>query len=255
MKQRYILVILYCIFAVDFYANQNQSSGGESINSPLPYVVEIYNEPIFKIRNANDCHQKSHSESNPIINVNSDMSKMLSDALHDQGTACKGFVVDCFTWVNNNKIQSACITLLAIYSFVACQTYRLNRIIHDESSWMNWKSCKSIDDFLAISQKELERELVHAIQARYVHPVNPTDFIYSMVQFSTAIENEIEVMEQQIMLYQLIETSCTSKIFFIDATDLAKLQDKFRKLNFIKHIFISWCADYKIEQSFRITSH
>ena len=246
MKQPYIVAILYFICAVDLHANQNQS---------LPYIIEIHNEPVFKVSNANNSHQRSHSESNPVIDVNSGMSKMLSDALYDQGTACKGLAADCLTWVNNNKIQATCITLLAMYSCVACQTYRLNRIINDESSWMNWKSCKSIDDFLAISQKELERELVHAIQARYVHPVNPTDFIYSMVQFSTAIHNEIDVMEQQIMLYQLIEMSCTSKIFFIDATDLARLQDKFRKLNFIKHIFISWCADYKIEQSFRINSN
>jgi len=248
MNKQYIIIIFLYMSAMSLCANQNQSSDQNIKHSLQPIVIEIYNDPIVKTRNENNSHHHSFIESNPIINTHSNLNKMIFDTLQDQQKKWQGSLTDILTWIHNNKIKSICIGGVSMYSYILYQIHRSNQIINDQSSWVNWKNFMTIDDLFVIAEKELERELIHAIQSRYVHPVNPTDSIYSMVQFSKTIQQEIELLHQQITLYQWIETIHASKLFFIDIADLIKLHDKYKKLNFIKHIFISWCATCKIEK-------
>lgn len=255
MKKQYIMIFSCFISVCNVYGTEKQFSSERTIGYPEPIIIEIHNAPIVNARNVNNSYQNSIMESNPIIDINSGMSKAFFDAMQDQKKACNGLIVDCVRWIQNNKIKSVCISGLSIYSYIMYQIYRAKQIINDQTSWIHWKSSMSVDDLFMISQKELEHELIHAIQSRYVHSINPTDSIYSLVEFSKDLQQEFEILQQQIIVYQWIESLGASNLFFIQAVDCALLQEKYKKLNFIKHIFISWCADYKIEQNFRSDEH
>jgi hypothetical protein len=127
--------------------------------------------------------------------------------------------------------------------------HRTNLIFNDVNSWSNWQSGRSLDDLFAMSHQKLESDLLFEIQTRYVHPCNPTDFIYSIVQSSTSLNTELEILHEQISRYKWLETFQCMPLFFIHKNELEALQEKHRKLSFMKHIFASWCANYKINKN------
>jgi len=147
------------------------------------------------------------------------------------------------------KITLSCSVILAAYTYILYQIHCSHIIIHDSRAWSNWNHGKTLEQLFAISQHQLETELLFAFQHRYIHPTNPTDFMYSLVQSSISLQQEIDLVQQQIQWYQWIIACRCSRVFFIDDAALVVLQDKQRKLAFMKHIFSSWCANYKIEKN------
>ena len=122
-------------------------------------------------------------------------------------------------------------------------------IINDPSSWSNWHYGQSLQDLFATPQSVLESDLLFAIQTKYVHPINPTDFIYSIVQSSLSLKEEIKIVEQQIWYYQWLAKCQILPLFFLTTQELEDLKEQHRKLLFMQHIFASWCAHYKIDKN------
>ncbi len=177
------------------------------------------------------------------------ISKKLYDVCLQQIKNGRGATTSFVDLLQANKLKTICMTILSSYTYISYQIYRANLIINDPNSWSNWNSSRSLNDLFATSQTKLESDLLFSIQTRYVHPVNPTDFIYSIVQASNSLQDEIKILQEQISRYQWINRCRCPEIFFITAQDLESLQEKHRKLLFLKHIFSSWCANYKIEKN------
>lgn len=156
---------------------------------------------------------------------------------------------DFISWINNHKPVTACVAIASCYSCIVYQIYTANLIIFDPLAWSCWKSEKSFEELLAMPRAALESDLLHTFQNRYIHPTNPTDFIYSLVQSSISLEKEIQTINQQIRRYEWIVKCYSSRFFFINAKSIEVLREKKERLLFIKHIFASWCADYKMEKN------
>lgn len=137
--------------------------------------------------------------------------------------------------------------MAAVYSYCAYQIYQANKIIYDPAAWSNWQGEKTLEELLELSQHQLESQLIFDCQLRHIHPTNPTDFIYALVQSSISLQQEIDVMALQITRYQWLARCRCLRLFFIDQASVGILQEKHKKLLFMKHIFASWCARYKIE--------
>jgi len=141
------------------------------------------------------------------------------------------------------------MSLLAGYGCIAYKIYTANQLINNPSSWSNWKKEKTLEDLFTIPQSKLEADLLYEFQSRYIDSDNPTDFIFSIVQSSVSLQNEIDVVKRQIIRYQWIAACKGYRLLFLNPDSLQILQEKHRKLTFIKHIFASWCANYKIEKN------
>lgn len=179
----------------------------------------------------------------------SDYKQKLYDFYEEQSKKFHDASTGAITWIKNNKLKTTGTIMLLCYSIIAYKIYRSNAIINDPNSWSNWHNSRSLDDLFAIPQATLEANLLFAIQTRYVHPVNPTDFIYSIVQASNSLQEEMKEIREQISRYKWIESCHCMPLFFIDEQELTSLQEKHRKLSFLKHIFASWCANYKIDKN------
>jgi hypothetical protein len=177
------------------------------------------------------------------------LQQQLYDFYQDQSKKIKETSIDTIRWIKDNKLKTASIAILSCYSYIAYQIYQANGIINDLNSWSNWHNSRSLNDLFATPQATLESDLLFAIQTRYVHPVNPTDFIYSIVQASNSLQKEMLILQEQIARYKWLQKSRCMALFFIDEQEIASLQEKHRKLSFLKHIFSSWCANYKIDKN------
>ena len=168
--------------------------------------------------------------------IDPDFKKKLYDFYQEQSKKLQEASINITTWAQANKLKTMGIVLLLSYSCIAYQIYRANLIINATQSWSNWHNGRNLEDLFATPQNKLEADLLFAIQTRYVHPVNPTDFIYSIVQSSNSLQEEINILEEQIMRYTWIKKAQCMPLFFIDEQELESLQDKKKKLAFLKYI-------------------
>jgi len=153
-------------------------------------------------------------------------------------------------WINNNKIKTTGLSIFAIYSLIFYRIYQNDKINKNSESWIYWKKSQSLEDLLQEPADKLASDLLESIQAKYVHPTHPTDFIYSIVQASSAFDKEINCIQRQIAIYKYLESLRCLQLFFIKLEDKAMLEEQHRRLLYIKNIFSSWCARYKIEKNY-----
>ncbi|MDP3787787.1 MAG: hypothetical protein Q8Q60_00545 [Candidatus Chromulinivorax sp.] len=196
-----------------------------------------------------DAAQSTDTKANATTIIKPELSQQFYDFYQKQLQNTQQSSVNAINWMQGNKIKTICITILSSYSYISYQIYRSNLIINDPNSWSNWNNSRSLNDLFAASQSKLESDVLFSIQTRYVHPTNPTDFIYSIVQASNSLQEEIQTVQGQISRYTWINRCRSMELFFITLQDLESLQEKLRKLLFIKHVFASWCANYKIDKN------
>lgn len=173
----------------------------------------------------------------------------LYDWCNQQSTVCKKNTTGALHWVLSNKIKSTVFTITTLYAYCLYQIYYANNMINKHASWSHWHHAKSLEELFACPQQQLEDDLLFEIQTKYVHPHNPTDFIYPLVEASNALQAEIQIIQDQISRYEVITQCRALPLFLIKKDDLAVLQEKYKKILFIKHIFASWCAHYKIDKN------
>ncbi len=155
------------------------------------------------------------------------------------------------TWLLENYIACAAIGLLASYSYVAYQIYQTNKIIDHQHAWSNWQHGKSLEQLFIIPQVELEEQLLFAFQHSHIDQLDPTNFMYSLIVSYNNLQLEIDLIGDQIRRYEWIATCRCLRLFGIDTDELQCLKNKQKKLLFMKHIFASWCARYKIEKMYK----
>lgn len=251
MKIKYISFLLI-INPYIFKASQNQDS---TLNYPgLPSInISIHNGSETIATQQNKQQADHFSTQNTGVSTKlipePNFKKQLYEYYEQQSKIFNETSTDVVTWVKNNKFKTVGIGLLIFYSYISYQIYQADLIINDHNSWSNWHNSKSIEDLFETPHHKLESDLLFTIQTKYVHSINPTDFIYSLVQSSISLNAEIKIVQDQISRYAWIKTCQCMPLFFIETDDLKALEEKNRKLAFIKHLFSSWCATYKIDKN------
>lgn len=242
---------IFFIFIISTYTICTQSN--EKKHMPSSVTISINSANQAHLNQQNDFNQQANHLAMQKTQITTQQEPNFGQKLYDfykqQLQKSQQVSTSTITWINNNKIKTISAGLLITYSYIFYQIYQANLIINSPDSWSNWHNNRSLEDLFAIPQNKLESDLLFSIQTRYVHPVNPTDFIYSIVQSSISFNKEMQVLEDQILRYQRLKQCQSLPFFFIDAQELALLQDKHKKLSFIKHIFTSWCATYKIDKN------
>ena len=260
MNIRTILCIL-SMYACMLYPQFDKNQQHHSINPQgQPTMISI----TLNTANQAQVNQQSNfkQEANNISTQNTDVTtkytrhdtepnfkQNLYDMYEEQRKKAQETSTDIIAWIQDNRLATVGLGVLISYSYIMYKIHRTNLIFSDVNSWSNWHSGRSLDDLFAMSHHKLESDLLFEIQTRYVHPGNPTDFIYSIVQSSVSLNSEIDTLQEQISRYKWLATFQCMPLFFINTKELEALQEKHRKLSFMKHIFASWCANYKINKN------
>ncbi len=246
-------MLIFGVFSMHSEQNSNNNTPG------LPTIhITVNTANQAHLNQQNDLKQQADHTSvqqtciktdTSTIETEPNVQQKLYEFYQQQSKATHNHSSNALAWCTNNKLKAVGCGLLLLYSYISYQIYQADVIINDNSSWSNWHTNSSLEDLFATPQDRLQADLLFAIQTRYVHPTNPTDFIYSIVQATNSLQAEISILQKQIVLYQQIETCQCLPLFFINTQDLMLLQEKMRKLAFIKHILASWCAHYKIDKN------
>jgi len=249
-------IIFACIISTILQAEQTMQLPTNGGPTTIQITLNTANQAHLDQHNNLGQHANHHSQpqtyvktSTSFLDNNSDIQQKLYEYAQQYFQQSKENTTSLLSWIQDNKIKTLGLSSALLYGYISYKIYQANQIINHPQSWSNWHNSNNLEDLFATPQNKLEADLLFAIQTRYVHPTNPTDFIYSLVQSSASLQQEVQTLQEQITLYQWLQTCHCMPLFFINPQELAILQDKQRKLSFIKHLFASWCANYKIDKN------
>jgi hypothetical protein len=128
---------------------------------------------------------------------------------------------------------------------------RLQNFLIHESQWSYWKGHLSLEKLFEIPQSHLSEELIKEVQRQYTAEANPTDFLTPLMTFMDMAEKEKAALEQYNTICSYLEKLHILRFFKHDQELYEQSKEKLQKLAYLKNIFLSWLADYKISQKFR----
>jgi len=222
----------------------------------LIWIILLYQSII----NSNDIpqihitiHNDSNSSSNQTItrvhSLYDECSAYFEKIYQDRYTLVNKTMHSCSDYIMYNKIRSILAITFSSYIGIYYQIQTHNKIINNNLAWHRWKSNITLEKLLLEPHQQLEVELLFMIQNYYTDPINPTNFIYSITQASHALEKELQALESQKKLYENLEWLQIASLFFVDQQTIEELNNQYKKVLFMKHIFSFWCTQYKIEKN------
>lgn len=137
-------------------------------------------------------------------------------------------------------------SLVGSYSSISLLLLADYNYLQDCSLWCHWKKDCSFADLCALPEKELEKELIHSIAKRNYNKKNPTDMVHPLISFINTIDTEIYRINRYISTASAIKKCRLIKIFPTNDTKIATAQRLLERAHFIKHIFLSWLAEYNL---------
>jgi len=230
------------------YAQEPKSSA-----QPSP----VNNTPTFN----NKANPKYNVNMNPIVHVHTNTTSIIN-AVGIKTTEIfllmKEFVQDKVTkknyellkdlikeWLWESRYKIVGGTIVGSYSATSLLLIAdYNRA--KDMYWVHWKKHATFEDLCAIPQKELARELMLAVGQHNVNSNNPTDLAHPLINFIKEIDYEINTFKRYIKTVQTIQYLHLIPIFPTNEKKLNRATRMLERVLFIKHIFLSWLADYNL---------
>lgn len=152
-------------------------------------------------------------------------------------------------FLNEKKYLLLGCTLLGGYCYICSFCVKGNKYLERTDTWASWKNSISYDALTMTSQEDLARELVLEIQRRYSSIENPTDFILPLISFIHSIDQEIETTQKLATAYTWFCRLHIQNLVPINEKLYQNIQNLHKKLIYLKNIFLSWAAEYKINHN------
>lgn len=155
-------------------------------------------------------------------------------------------------WENRYKIAGG----TAIGSYGAANLLLIADYYHLNNTmiWTQWKHQSTFEDLCAVSQKELAKELLLAIGEHHYNKDNPTDLAYPLVTFIKQIDWEIDTIKRYIKTVKIIKSIALMPFFATNDKKLDRANRSLQRILFIKHIFLSWLADYNLTSTEKLNA-
>jgi hypothetical protein len=126
--------------------------------------------------------------------------------------------------------------------------------IDNSMFWAYWKRTSTFEDLCAIPQKDLARELMLAIGEHHFNKDNPTDLAYPLITFIKDIEEEITTIKRYIATTKMLKQLYLMPLFPTNEKKLNRATKMLERVLFIKHIFLSWLADYNLTSTEKLNA-
>ena len=118
--------------------------------------------------------------------------------------------------------------------------------LQSNTLWARWKPESTFEDLCTLPQKDLTHELLCAINKRYYNKNQPTNFAHPLTTFLTTIDAEIKTCKRYIKIAKTIKRLRMMAIFPTNDNKIGEVNKLLERTLFIKHLFLSWLAEYNI---------
>lgn len=244
-KINIFLVALLLVILPSFSIQDNVTNNNNTVNNN-PTIGGA--SPIFNTEINPKIITHTHSVINAIGVKISDITFIISEKIRETVTA-KNYEIlkQCIKqilWENRYKIVGG--TLLGSYSATSLLLMTDYHALNYTLFWTRWKQDYTFEKLCAIPQKELARELMLAIGQHHYNNTNPTDLAYPLITFIKDIDMEIKTIKRYITTTKIIKNLYLMPLFPTNEKKLNRATKMLERALFIKHIFLSWLADYNL---------
>lgn len=188
---------------------------------------------------------------NKIENFISGISEAFKKATSKENYHLIKTIIKELLWQYRYRIVGG--TIIGSYStmslFLAAKYHQLSSL-----HWAHWKEQYTFENLCSISQKELAKELLLAIGQHHYNKDNPTDHGYQLVAFIKNIDEEIGAIKQYIAISKVLKQLHLIPIFPTNENKINNATKLLERAIFIKHIFLSWLADYNLLYTEKISA-
>ncbi len=188
-------------------------------------------------------------QQNLVVNVHFNPLQMktssgLTDLVHQPirawGTHVTNFII-------NKKYSILAALVAGGYLYWCYRISQYQQFLERPESWSYWRHEESLDQFIAIPLATLEKDLILEVQRRYSNPQNPTDFITPLIRFARSIDEELLTITQCSSILETLTKLHIIALFPLhESYTQESLQERHKRLTYIKNIFLSWAADYNV---------
>jgi hypothetical protein len=168
----------------------------------------------------------------------------ITETITKKNAALLKDLIKLLLWENRYKIAGG--TVFCSYgaaNALLCMDYYY--LCHN-MVWAHWKHKKTFEELCAIPQKDLARELLLSIGQHHYNKDNPTDLAYPLITFIKHIDWEIDIIKRYIRTTKTIKKIALTPFFATNERKLERATRALQRAVFIKHIFLSWLADYNL---------
>jgi uncharacterized protein YlbG (UPF0298 family) len=152
-------------------------------------------------------------------------------------------------FLSEHKIFIGLSVCAALYTYYCYQVIGGNFYLQRTDLWSSWKHELSFDQLCQIPQQILAHELLLLIQQQGLNTEKPTDFVVPLVVFLQAIEHERVMLVYYQDLYTRMHTFKCAWLFPFNTKRYDQIEERLRRLSFVKNVFISWVATFNIEHA------
>lgn len=139
--------------------------------------------------------------------------------------------------------------ILGGYIYACHLIVKANKYLENPETWSSWRQDIPHELLITIPQPELAKDLILEVQRRYSNPQNPTDFLSPLIAFIHSIDDEITMMKRLNFVYSWLKKLHIIYILPINEKLFCKVEEKLKKLIYLKQIFLAWAAEYKVNHN------
>lgn len=193
--------------------------------------------------NTNENVASSMATANNVIRntmrmVQTQIAPLIPDSIKNNAASWAAHVGRNYLWYG---IGSA-------YAFICAALIRGNFYCNNDERWARWKQQLTTEELYAIPQPQLAKDLVVEIQRRYLNAANPTDYLTPLVRFMADVDSEATYLTRYLQIARAIRRCKLMIIFPINDGKIEQVQILQQRLQFVKHIFVSWATTHNVGQ-------
>lgn len=152
-------------------------------------------------------------------------------------------------FIDSNRYYIFLSILTGTYLYCYYKLAKAQNYLASATAWSAWQQRYSTDKLCSSNPDMLGLNLIHDIQMQYTTQANPTDFIAPLVQFLTALQDEINACKHLLAWHTWVAKLHACRLFPRLQCQADALQDRLARLTCVQHIFSHWMAAYNMEHN------
>jgi hypothetical protein len=251
LSKTYIFFISFLLLPPFFtYAQENPLTKQQTINNTVTGAAPVFNtkiKPQFITNTTSTIHAIGVKIGDITVLITQTMKEVITK---DNYETLKN-IIKKLIWQHRYKIAGGAL----VGSYSATSLLLIADYHHlDNMFWAHWKQHSSFEDLCAIPQKELAKEVLLAIGQHHYNKTNPTDLAYPLITFIKEIDWEIGTIKRYIATTKIIKRLRLMPIFPTNENKFNQAAKMLERTFFIKHIFLSWLADYNLASTQKMSN-
>jgi hypothetical protein len=239
----------FCTQNNNHYAT-TESGQKVPLGQQLPITLNVYTHNHINqetgIAQQTDVNAQAHSE-NTNINQNT-VKQHFNTFISNAKKSTTGFFNNIISCIKQHKLRTIGASIISSYGLINIMLSYYALCLSRKTSWTRWKKELCNAQLFAISNNELQKQLLVTIHQQCANAQQPIEPSRALVKFIEEINQEIKLLNRYKKILYIAQKMPLSR-FIVKWQSYENVVKLHERLLFIKQLFFSWLANYNCNQT------